>query len=119
MNGVLENSPEPFEIKNAMKELMKRMMQETWDWQSLAVWYGNKLPQYLWSKQNWKKELTKKGWRWQSFLSLLSRHTHELIRWASNEISWNELLDIIETDLNSETISKIYTRQSKIGDYMN
>ena len=100
--------PEPVDIKNAMKRLMEEMMGEPWDWQSLAVWYGNKLPQYLWTIQGWKKGLSKIGWSWQSFLSLLSKHTHEMIRWATEEVSWSDLISVIETDLNSPTISKIY-----------
>ena len=107
MNGWIP--PEPTDIKDAMKELMEKMIGEPWDWQSLAVWYGNKLPQYLWTRQDWKSELTKKGWRWQSFLSLLSKHTHEIIRWANGEISWREFINVLETDLNSSIISKIYT----------
>ena len=78
-----ENTDEPKEIKTAIKTLMNNMANEMWDWQSLAVWYGNKLPQYLWTKQDWRRRLTKKGWRWQSFLSLLSKRTHEIIRWAN------------------------------------
>jgi hypothetical protein len=101
--------PEPVEIKNAMKELMEKMTGESWDWQSLAVWAANKLPQYLWTTQGWKRNLSNKGWRWQSFLSLLSKHTHEIIRWATDEISWEDLINVIETDLNSSTIYKIYT----------
>jgi len=54
---------EPTEIKKAMKMLMDNMINESWDWQSLAVWYGNRLPQYLWSKCGWKSVLSIRGWR--------------------------------------------------------
>jgi hypothetical protein len=99
---------EPVDIKNAMKMLMDNMITEAWDWQSLAVWYGNRLPQYLWSKCGWKNILSIRGWRWQSFLSLLSKHTHEIIRWANDEISWDAFVKVIESDMNSLIISKVY-----------
>lgn len=99
---------EPTEIKKAMKMLMDNMITESWDWQSLAVWYGNRLPQYLWSKCGWKNVLSTRGWRWQSFLSLLSKHTHEIIRWANDELSWKDFVKVIESDMNSLIISKIY-----------
>ena len=106
---MIERYPsEPEDIKKAIKSLMEKMSNESWDWRSLAVWYRNRLPKYLWTEQDWKRDLSKRGWTWQSFLSLLSKHTHEIIRWANNEISWRELIKIIETDLKSPIISKIY-----------
>lgn len=97
---MLDNDPpEPNQIKRAMGALMNGIPDEAWDWQSLAVWYGNKLPQYLWTEQNWKTKLTKSGWRWQSFLRLLSTHTPSIIRWVTNELSWSELLTAIIADL--------------------
>jgi hypothetical protein len=102
-----ETPPEPNEIKRAIEALMDGMTNETWDWQSLAVWYGNKLPQYLWTEQNWKSELSKIGWRWQSFLSLLSKHTLSIIHWVTNEISWSDLLAAIIADLRR---SQLVTR---------
>jgi hypothetical protein len=107
--------PEPTEIKEAMKALMGRMTGEAQDWQSLVAWYGNKLPQYLWTGQDWRKKLSKKGWKWQSFLSLLSRHTQEIVRWANGDVSWNRLIEIIEADLNSSTATReLDTRQETI-----
>ncbi len=101
--GVL---PEPIEIKEAMKALMGRMTGEARDWQSLAVWYGNKLPQYLWTSQDWRKKLAKRGWKWQSFLSLLSRHTQEIVRWTNGDMSWSRLIETIEADLSSSTVTR-------------
>ena len=110
---MIDDTPEPIEIKNGMKELMINMMKltsEKWDWQSLAVWGGNKLPRYLWTDQGWKNELTKKGWNWQGFLSMLSKQTHEMIRWANDELEWKDFLKIIKADLVSDIISRIYTK---------
>ena len=108
MGFTFETTPEPVEVKREIKNLMKKMIGKKWDWQSLAVWYGNRLPQYLWTRQDWKIELSKRGWRWQNFLSFFSRYTHEIVRWANDELSWNELIQLIERDLNSEIISRIY-----------
>ena len=91
--------PEPTEIKGAMKALIGRTTGEAEKWQSLAAWYGNKLPQYLWTNQGWKGELLKKGWRWQDFLSLLSNHTQEIVRWANGELSWDRLMESVEANL--------------------
>ncbi|UCH38252.1 MAG: hypothetical protein JSV76_03615 [Candidatus Bathyarchaeota archaeon] len=91
--------PEPNHIKRALETLIDRMNDEPGDWQALAVWYGNKLPQYLWTEQNWKTDLTKFGWRWQSFLRVLSKHTPSIIRWVTNELSWSELLGELIADL--------------------
>jgi len=97
---------EPVEIKDAMKSLMGRMTGDAQEWESLVAWYGNKLPQYLWTRQDWKKKLSKRGWRWQSFLSLLSRHTKEIVCWVNDEMSWSRLVESIETDIRSSMLAR-------------
>ena len=112
--------PEPTEIRNAMKALIGRTTGETDKWQSLAAWYGNRLPQYLWTNLGWKKELTQKGWRWQDFLSLLSRHTDDMIRWANGEMPWGRFVESIETDLDNSARTMSLNnrpRNTRINEY--
>ena len=106
MSEMLSVPNEPVEIKDAMKSLMGRMTGDAQEWESLVAWYGNKLPQYLWTRQDWKKKLSKRGWRWQSFLSLLSRHTKEIVCWVNDEMSWSRLVESIETDIRSSMLAK-------------
>ena len=104
--------PEPIELKKAMRGMMGSMGDEEKDWQSLVAWYGNRIPKYLWTQHGWKKELSKKGLRWQDFLGLLSGRTQEIIRWVNDEISWGSLIETIERDLkNSATTRRISTEQ--------
>jgi len=111
---------EPVEIKSAMKTLIGRETGEAEKWQSLVAWYGNRLPQYLWTNLGWKKELSQKGWRWQDFLNLLSRHTSDMVRWATDEMSWIKLVESIETDLDNSARTMSLSakpRNTKISEY--
>ena len=110
MSKTSSTPPEPKEIKEAIRSLMGRMTGEEEDWGPLAVWYGNKIPQYLWTSQSWKNKLSKRGWKWQDFLNLLSRHTQDMIRWVNNQISWDRLVEVIEADLGS-SITKLDEKQ--------
>ncbi|MCK4582545.1 hypothetical protein KAU18_04450 [Candidatus Bathyarchaeota archaeon] len=66
------------------------------NWDSLAVWSGNRIPQYLWSQ--WKTDLTKRGFSWQKFLRLMKYRTDDAILWAYDRISWPELVEkVIES----------------------
>ncbi len=104
--------PEPTDIKDMMKSLMKRTGSEGVQGHSLAVWYGNRLPRYLWTNQSWKKALSRRGFRWQDFLSALSEHTQDIIRWANDEIPWSQLVEAIEKEIsNSSVAKKIEIRQ--------
>ncbi len=112
--------PEPTEIKKAMKALIGRMPGEAEKWLSLVAWYGNRLPQYLWTKQGWKNELSKKGYRWQDFLRLLSNHTQDIICWANDQLPWDKLTESIGANLNSSTRTPSPSagpRNTKIDEY--
>jgi len=63
-----------------------------WDIDSLAMWFGNKLPSYLWKEGGWSKPLKEAGYNWQSFLKILSLHKKEMIKWSRNALSWKEFL---------------------------
>lgn len=60
------------------------------NWDSLAVWAGNRLQQYLWN--NWNRGLRKKGFTWQSFLRLMKYRTDDAILWAYSRISWEDFM---------------------------
>lgn len=69
---------------------------------ALIVWYGNKLPQYLWN--NWKKELRIEGFTWQRFLELMKFCEEETILWYQNKLPWRELIKKI-TNLIKKSLS--------------
>ena len=80
--------PEPLLLKRQSKEQKGR----EWDIDSLSLWFGNRLPTYLWNDAGWSKPLKAEGYTWQSFLKLLSLHKKEMIRWSRNALSWKEFL---------------------------
>jgi hypothetical protein len=57
---------------------------------SLAVWFGNIIPKYLW--ESWKNELKKEGWNWQRFLKLLSYRTGDAILYIEGKITWESFV---------------------------
>jgi hypothetical protein len=57
---------------------------------ALVIWYGNKLPQYLWN--NWKNQLRVEGLTWQKFLRLMKFSEEKIILWYQNKLSWKELV---------------------------
>ncbi len=94
----IEIPPEPRDIKEFIVTLRRSLGGSSdIDYDSLAVWYLNKLPKYLWNK--WRDTLVPKGYNWQKFLRIIKLHTNDLILWALHDkLSWNELiLRIIDT----------------------
>ncbi len=90
-----------------MKKLEETLMgpKTEIDLEALIIWYGNKLPQYLWN--NWKDQLKIKGWTWQKFLKLLRYTEKETILWRKNKISWKDLINKIIELFKSELAEKI------------
>lgn len=81
---------EPVEIKKQILELRGSLgSNNKIDWK-LAVWYGNRIPQYLWGA--WKEELAKKGFTWQKFLKLLRYRTDDAFLWVAGEMSWRDFM---------------------------
>lgn len=75
------------EIKKQILELRGRLGADNKiDWNSLAVWYGNRIPRYLWGA--WKEELGKKGFTWQKFLKLLRYRTDDAFLWVAGKMTW-------------------------------
>ncbi|MDP3974050.1 MAG: hypothetical protein Q8P92_04425 [Candidatus Daviesbacteria bacterium] len=86
---------EPKEVKEWIKMLAQEASgQDEINWDSLNVWYGNKLPKYLWDE--WKVELSPSGFNWQKFLKLMSFRTDQIILWSYNEIPWENLVKEIQ-----------------------
>lgn len=87
----LEIPPEPEEIRQSILALRSRLGPNRGiDWDSLAVWGGNRLQQYLWTK--WRMELRPKGFTWQKFLKLMKYRTGDAILWANGRISWEKFV---------------------------
>jgi len=89
----LTSPPEPEDIKKEILGLRSRTGSEMdIDWDSLAVWYGNRIPKYLWTECGWKNILSKKGYTWQRFLKLMKYHTTDMVLWVRGWISWEEFV---------------------------
>lgn len=92
---------EPQKVKAWIKELEKRKGGPGIDWDSLNVWYGNRLPKYLWAE--WRDNLVSRGLNWQKFLRLLKYRTDKIILWNKGIVKWKELvkefIDLIEGPL--------------------
>ena len=93
--------PEPLTLKKSIKDLMDKYSSERWHADKFLVWFGNRIPSYLWTECRWKYPLTKEGWTWQSFLKLLSKRTDNFVRWARGELNWESLINEIIRDLKA------------------
>jgi hypothetical protein len=88
----LEIPPEPKKIQESILALRSRLSPSSGiDWDSLAVWAGNRIPQYLWAK--WKMKLREEGFTWQRFLQLMKYRTADAILWANGRISWEDFVN--------------------------
>lgn len=105
----IEIPEEPVGVKKDILDLRETLgSDKRIDWDSLSVWYGNKIPQYLWN--SWKSELKKEGYNWQKFLKLMKYRTDDTILWVSGSISWedfmNRVVDSIEGDVGEIVLEK-------------
>ena len=80
--------PEPLMLKMQSTEQKGRK----WDIDSLVLWFGKRLPTYLWNDAGWSKPLKAEGYNWQSFLKILSLHKKEMIRWSHDTLTWRDFL---------------------------
>lgn len=109
METELKIPEESKEVKKLIKALRSQLGESnTINWDSLSVWYGNKIPQYLWSF--WRNELTKRGFTWQKFLRLMKYRTEDAILWVYGRISWKEftekVLESIEGPLGRALVER-------------
>ncbi|MFB0501005.1 MAG: hypothetical protein ACETVP_00885 [Candidatus Bathyarchaeia archaeon] len=89
--GNLTIPPEPDEIQDFILAVRLRIGPSGGvDWDSLAVWAGNKIPQYLWTI--WKSELKKRRFTWQRFLKVMKYRTDDAILWVYGRISWEDFV---------------------------
>jgi len=105
------NVPKEPEALKAQITIMRREMKKEVgmgiDWWQWAVWYGNRLPSYLWGE--WEEELKAKGYNWQKFLKLMSYHKHDMILWVKGEISWKDFVEKVVESLKG-TIGEMIRR---------
>ena len=101
--------PEPLLFKKQSKEQSGR----EWDFDSLSLWFGNRLPTYLWNDAGWAKPLKEEGYNWQSFLKILSLHKKEMIRWSRNALSWKEFLLKLQDTIKDPVFKTVLLRKDK------
>ena len=97
--------PEPKILK---KQFMKQKKGLETKIDSLTMWFGNRLPSYLWKNGGWSKPLKAEGYNWQSFLKILSLHKKEMIKWTRNTISWRDFLLKIQDTIKDPVFKKIF-----------
>ncbi|MEM1611279.1 MAG: hypothetical protein QXQ57_06510 [Sulfolobales archaeon] len=98
--------PEPRDIKEFMREQRKRLgSSPDIDHDSLAVWYLNKFPSYLW--EYWKPSLEAVGYTWQRFVKVLKYATNDIIEWALyDSIEWDELVKRLARILERYSVAR-------------
>jgi len=98
--------PEPKEIKESIKRY-RSVFNSVPDveYDSLAVWYNNQLPSYLW--RYWKAILEGYGYTWQKFVKVMRYATENIIDWALyDNLEWNELIKRISKLLERYAATK-------------
>ena len=105
--------PEPVEIKEEARSSREGTV---WNIDSLVLWYGNRLPSYLWNEGGWSEIFKAERCNWQCFLKVLSWHKREIIEWVRDGISWKELINKLE-DFTEGTVFRFLSgRQNRRGD---
>jgi hypothetical protein len=107
--------PEPLSLKKQSKEQKGR----EWDIESLALWFGNRLPTYLWNDGGWSTPLKAEGYNWQSFLKILSLHKKEMIRWSRDALSWKDFLLKLQDTIKDPVFKTILLKKDKQGVVIN
>jgi hypothetical protein len=96
--------PEPVSLKRQF-QAQKREVGLKFD--SLVLWFGNKLPSYLWKEGGWSSKMKEEGYSWQGFLKIISLHKKELIRWSAGSMTWKELLLQLQETISDPLIKKL------------
>lgn len=84
----LEIPPESSELRDEVMRLRDSLSGSGINWDPMAVWFGNKIPKYLWA--HWKAELKPAGFTWQKFLRLLRYRTDGAVLWFHDDLSWED-----------------------------
>ncbi|GGP21751.1 hypothetical protein GCM10007981_14830 [Thermocladium modestius] len=90
--------PEPMDIKEDISKRI-RLCGDDDVCIKMAVWFGNRLPAYLWS--HLKDQLTGKGVSWQGMLSVFSNHVQNAARWAMGQAAWEDFIDGILKEIDT------------------
>ena len=98
--------PEPKMLK---QQFMKQKEGIESKLDSLTLWFGNRLPSYLWKEGEWSKPLKAEGYNWQSFLKIISLHKKEMIKWSKDTLSWRDLLQNIQETIMDPVFKKMLT----------
>lgn len=106
---MLHTPNEPKEVKNWIHSVEQISGKTPGNrWENLNVWYGNKLPKYLWAE--WKNILKPQGFTWQKFLKLLRQRTDAILLWYKGAYTWdqfvNETIKLIEGPLGRDIASR-------------
>ena len=96
--------PEPKMLK---EQFMKQKKNIELKIDSLTIWFGNKLPSYLWREGGWSKPLKAMGYNWQSFLKILSLHKKDMIKWSWDTLSWRDFLLKVQETIKDPVFKKI------------
>ena len=96
--------PEPKMIK---QQFIKQKRNIGMKIDNLTVWFGNKLPSYLWREAGWAKPLKSMGYNWQSFLKILALHKKDMIKWSWDTLTWKDFLLRVEDTLMDPVFKKI------------
>ena len=102
--------PEPILLK---KKNSEDQPGKEWDIDSLSLWFGNRLPTYLWNDAGWSQPLKAEGYTWQSFLKILSLHKKEMIRWSRNALSWKDFLLKLQDTIKDPVFKTVLLRQDR------
>jgi hypothetical protein len=101
--------PEPL----MLKKLSNQQNGREWDIDSLSLWFGNRLPTYLWNDAGWSKPLKAEGYNWQSFLKILSLHKKEMICWSRNALSWKDFLLKLQDTIKNPVFKSVLLPKDK------
>jgi len=96
--------PEPTALKKQFQNQKKEIGLK---FDSLTLWFGNKLPSYLWKEGGWSIALKEQGYNWQGFLKIISLHKKDLIRWSAGSMTWKEFLDQLQDTISDPLIKKL------------
>jgi hypothetical protein len=99
--------PEPTNIK---KQFIKEKSKIEMKIETLSLWFGNRLPSYLWNEGGWAQPLKKEGYNWQGFLKILSLHKKDMIKWSWDTLSWKDFLIKIQKTLKDPVFKTIVAK---------
>lgn len=99
---------EPDKIRNQIRETRLLFgsqfnQEQDIDLDSMAVWFRNVLPKYLWGE--WKVVLKDAGLTWPRFLKQMKYHTKDMIDWVKGKKEWDDFIKNVIRSLD-EAVNK-------------